>query len=263
MCNTPSKTVLPQSWMSLYTETYYNDTCISTATGFVVEATNNKKFLLTNNRHVVTGKDNQTDKCLHKLCAIPNKLKIFFNQKPNISGIYGQWIPKELNLYDNNKIPRPMWVEHPKFKGAIDVVAIELPYLDKVDYCPYILDSTFDIQLYPSDYLSVVGFPFNKKSYGYLAIWTIGFLASDIDIDHDNLPLFLIDCRTRTGQSGSPVIVHRNGGTFINKAGNSCIIVGIKSKLLDIYSGRINMESDLGYVWKLSVIREIIEQNKC
>ena len=31
-------------------------------------------------------------------------------------------------------------------------------------------------------------------------------------------------------------------------------------QLLGVYSGRISTESDLGKVWKLSVLREVVEQ---
>ena len=39
-----------------------------------------------------------------------------------------------------------------------------------------------------------------------LAIWTRGTIASEYQLDHDGLLLFLIHSRTRQGQSGSPVV---------------------------------------------------------
>jgi hypothetical protein len=30
-------------------------------------------------------------------------------------------------------------------------------------------------------------------------------------------------------------------------------------RLLGVYSGRINRESDIGYVWKIAAVREILE----
>jgi hypothetical protein len=256
-----NKEVLAQSWMSLYLEMYFNDTPLATATGFTVSH-QNKVFLITN-RHVVRGRDNITDECLDKkTCAIPNKLKITFNKKPTTEGQYGEWMHGEMDLYlDPENKQTHIWLEHPTLKTQIDVVAIELPTpATEIDYCPYDLQSNFDISLHPSDYLSVVGFPFSKRAYGYLAIWSTGFVASDLDLDFEGLPIFLIDCRTRTGQSGSPVIAHRNGGIFINNEGRSCVLSGIQSKLLGVYSGRVNHESDLGFVWKLSAIQEILSQ---
>ncbi len=43
------------------------------------------------------------------------------------------------------------------------------------------------------------------------------------------------------------------------KDGNPAIFTGQVTKFLGIYSGRINRESDLGIVWKVSAIAELIE----
>jgi hypothetical protein len=70
--------------------------------------------------------------------------------------------------------------------------------------------------------------------------------------------VFLIDCRTRKGQSGSPVIRYRNGGGIIPHD-NGAEVVSPVSKLLGLYSGRINSDSDLGVVWKTWAIAELLE----
>lgn len=75
----------------------------------------------------------------------------------------------------------------------------------------------------------------------------------------DNLPIQLIDCRTRQGQSGSPVIAYRAGGSVAMADGSSAIFTGPVERFIGIYSGRINAESDLGIVWKASAINELIQ----
>jgi hypothetical protein len=73
--------------------------------------------------------------------------------------------------------------------------------------------------------------------------------------DGSRRPVFLIDCRSRPGQSGSPVVLHHG---YHARAANS---IGFRasSELLGVYSGRINEHSDLGRVWKSSMIVELLQ----
>jgi hypothetical protein len=107
--------------------------------------------------------------------------------------------------------------------------------------------------------VSVVGFPFGKTGGGSLGIWATGFMASEPSVDYDGLPVFLIDCRSRQGQSGSPVIAYRSGGMVAMADGGSAAFSGAVCRFLGIYSGRINAESDLGIVWKASAIKELVD----
>jgi len=84
------------------------------------------------------------------------------------------------------------------------------------------------------------------------------FVASEPDIDFDNVPCFLIDCRLRPGQSGSDVIDYRSGGMVAMENGSSAAFSGPVSRFLGIHSGRINDQSDLEIVWKASAVQEIV-----
>lgn len=110
----------------------------------------------------------------------------------------------------------------------------------------------------PAESISVVGFPFGLQAGGSLAVWATGFVASEPQIDFNNLPVFLIDCRTRPGQSGSAVIIHRNGGSVAMQDGSSAIFSGPVTKFQGVYSGRINDQSDLGIVWKATAVAELV-----
>jgi hypothetical protein len=116
-----------------------------------------------------------------------------------------------------------------------------------------------EIRVAPSDYVSVVGFPFGLTGGGCLAIWATGFLATELDVDQFGMPIVLVDCRARQGQSGSAVIAHRNGGMVAMKNGDTSAFSGPVTKFIGIYSGRINTESDLGIVWKASAIKELLD----
>jgi hypothetical protein len=86
-----------------------------------------------------------------------------------------------------------------------------------------------------------------------LAIWCSGYVASEPSQDYAGQPKFLIDCRARKGQSGSPVIAYRNG-SFTDSNGGINLGSGATWLPLGVYTGRIHPEADIGVVWKWSVV---------
>ena len=239
------------SVMSLYIEMFFDDLCLGNGTGFLCKGKSGNPYLITN-RHIVTGRDQETDKCLDKkTLAIPNLLRITHNK----TGSLGQTIVTQEPLYNLDQYP--LWVEHPHLKGRADFVAVPVTQLDDVNLFFYELNSQPDIKIRVSDVVSVVGFPFGKKIEG-TAVWSTGFVASEPDMNYENLPIFLIDCRSRKGQSGSAVIAHRHDGSYSDSRGNQIFGGGVVTKFLGIYSGRINDESDLGKVWKSTAVNELL-----
>ena len=105
-----------------------------------------------------------------------------------------------------------------------------------------------EIQVGPADPVSVIGFPFGITAGGSFGVWATGFLASELNINFNNLPIVLVDYRSRHGQSGSPVLAYRVRGTVAMKNGGTSIFSGPVKKFIGVYSGRINEESDLGIV---------------
>lgn len=220
------------------------------ATGFVVQG--RRGPLLVTNRHVVTGRDQNTGQPLHKASGfVPDKL-IVHHHGPALGG----WLPCEEPLYHNQS---PRWIEHPTLGAKADFVGLPLSTVYLRSLYPFDpSDPGPPILVQPSDPLSVIGFPFGLSSEGW-PIWSTGFLASEPAIDHDGLPVFLIDCRTRQGQSGSAVIAHRNGGMVNMEGGNVAMYSGHVTRFLGIYSGRINENSDLGIVWKAKALAELVQ----
>lgn len=241
------------SFKSLLILIKFNDTVLAKGTGFIV----NSKIgpLLITNRHNVTGRHNITNKLLSKTGAIPNKITITHNKKNKI----GEWITKDENILINNEIP--LWHEHPTLQEKADFVAIALTDIHNVEILDYdITKKGPQFQCNPADTVSVIGFPFGiTGGIGSIAIWATGFIATEIAIDYEQLPIFLIDCRTRPGQSGSPVISHKNGGVVTLENGDNVIFEKPVNNLLGIYSGRINNDSDLGTVWKSTAILELVK----
>lgn len=256
-----------------------SENVLSTATGFLLEK-DEKVFLITN-KHVVTGKNTFTGELLDKNGRVPNFLKAYTYNEIERNNIIQYLFANEtiISLYKNDEPIKSekLWIEHPKYNGIIDIAAVNI-----TDYCLNRCNVIFDVNdkdctvknssfdfvkhvnynfnFKVTDDVFIVGFPFSymtTSSDGYLPIWTKGTIASEynkelvVPLDaiykgkeYFKVPGFLVDAKTREGQSGSPVIANIKDNTV----------------LLGIYSGRTNKNIDLGYVWKSKLIDEIISQ---
>ncbi len=242
--------ILKPSVQSLFLQMMLNRNNLASGTGFIANAPRGP--VLITNRHNVTGRNNTTGETLSSNGHTPDEIVIMHNKAGNL----GQWVERNEPLYDDDD--NPLWIEHPTLGATVDFVALPLTQLDDVDLHPYSLGvGDPQILVAPSDTVSVVGFPFGLSGGGALAIWATGFMATEPEINQNNLPTFLIDCRARPGQSGSAVIAHRSGGMIAMEDGGSTAFGGPVTKFLGIYSGRINAQSDLGIVWKAAAIKEL------
>jgi len=240
---------LKPSVQSLLIEMRVDGMRLSTGTAFVVNSPKGPQLIT--NRHNFTGRHQETGRPLSSTGGIPNEVVIWHNRDPQFS-----WLPVSEPLV-NGETPR--WHEHPSLGALADVVALPLTNLDQVVLYPYELyKETTDFAFGPGDAVSVIGFPFGIPAGGRLGIWATGFFASEPDVDFEGMPIQLIDCRTRQGQSGSPVLAYRGYGTATILKNNS-LVSGPIWRFIGIYSGRMNSESDLGKVWKVNAIRELIE----
>ena len=246
------------SLKSIYISILFNDIELATATGFLVKKDDNM-YLITN-RHVVTGRNNQTNKCLDEINAsIPNKLDIWF---PHKTPEEYKWSKISYELYDEND--NPLWIEHPIYRNKVDVIALKLGVFEQNLFC-YSINSSYEPIV--TDNVFIIGYPYGyniRPKEGRYAIWSTGTIASDPDLDveinGEQLPAFLIDAKTRKGQSGSPVMYHSSTG-IDRYNGGIAMWGGPITHELGIYSGRINSDSDLGYVWKWKLISEILSNN--
>jgi S1-C subfamily serine protease len=240
------------SVQSLLIQMFVRDQSLSIGTGFI--ASRGGAMYLVTNRHNLAGRRSDTNELMSpKTGAVPDTVAIAHNAAEGL----GVWTPTTEALYDADD--RPLWFEHPVHGRAVDVVALPLQVSPEVAYYAYHLDQPdLEIKISVSTDVSVVGFPFGVTSGGFVAVWTRGTIASEYELPFDNLPCFLIDARTRQGQSGSPVIFHSAGGLVQTNDGASTLM-GEVDQLLGIYSGRINSESDLGMVWRVDALREIID----
>ena len=97
-----------------------------------------------------------------------------------------------------------------------------------------------------------------------------GCIASDPIIDFRRLPCVLIDSRTTSAMSGSPVIASHTGVFMPDGQMSKNPVFGTVSKFLGIYSGRLRSDesiegdeeniSEIGIVWKASVLEAITQR---
>jgi hypothetical protein len=232
---------------SLFIETYYQQQPLGVATGFVVNK-GDAHYLITN-WHVASGRNPNNNQPLFNFADPPNKFRVWFH------GLrLGQWVAKEITVLNEGGCK--LWLEHERGQ-EIDVVAI--PFQSMIDVTLYPIDlelANFDLMLYPSSEVSIIGFPQGLTSGGKFLIWKTGHIASDIDLDWDGKPAFLIDATTKSGMSGSPVIAKRVS-IYQTSRGNQ---VGNAVKFLGVYSGREISDTgiEVGFVWKPMVISEIL-----
>ena len=236
----------------LYVEMYRDEQKAGVATGFVVKK--NDSYYLITNWHVVTCRNPYNNNRPLSTTGVvdPNILKVWFH------GLnLGNWISKEIDLI--NGTGDKLWFEH-ELGEEIDVVAVPLEISDDIKI--YDIDLTladFDLMIYPSEAVSIIGFPMGLTSGGKFPIWQTGHVASDIDIDWNGKPVFLIDATTKSGMSGSPVIAKRVS-IYQTSQGNK---VGNAVRFLGVYSGRKISASgiEVGFVWKPRVISEILSDH--
>lgn len=250
---TPRKTLIdPLSVTSLYLKLCVNGQQLSTATGFVVE--HKGKFFLITNWHVLSGRHPGTDAPLSPTAALPDEVRVAHHLKNKL----GAWRFHGENL--NNDGASPRWLLHPRGR-EVDVAALELKNISPdTQIYPFSLAlADVDIVPQPAMSVSVIGFPFGLRPNAFFPIWKTGHIATDPDLDYDGKPAFLIDATTREGMSGSPVVL-RTSGPYMTAAGHSVITSGTQTKFLGVYASRIHDDSEIGCVWRPSVILEILNQ---
>lgn len=243
---------------SLFIEMCFGETVLSTGTAFLVANNRESHCALVTNRHNVTGRHQETGECLSKTGGVPNNIVICFHKN---NDFIGEWLPLRLPLYRSDE--SPYWFEHSILGEKIDVVALNLTWGSDVRKFPYYFETELDrfgIVIGPAEPVSVIGFPFGYSSTSRFPIWTTGFLAQELSLITPENPSFLIDCRTRHGQSGSPVLAYRVGN-YRKKNGDKISSVLSPTpvwEFLGIYSGRLNSESDIGRVWHACAVADVL-----
>lgn len=240
----------------------YKDQTLSLGTGFFYELDGNS-YLITN-WHNVAGRHPQTQKLLSSSGGLPDRVRLTVSKE----GILGQWFEHELPLYTDanthTQPAKPIWLVHPTSEEKIDAVAIPFKAPKGGDLnLVNTIHSTPNMQISVSDDVFILGYPKGITGGGSFPIWKRASIATEPGLDLNSLPYMLVDTATRKGMSGAPVIAKRSGG--YSEEGGGMIIGTDGSKFIGVYSGRLGvgeMQAQLGVVWKVSAIDEIIRGKK-
>ena len=221
------------------------------ASGFFCQL-QGRTFLVTN-WHVVSGRHFQTRQALHHSRALPGSLTVHAHvmRERDTASVPSASTAFRITLLGSDGHPR--WREHPLFGADVDVIALDvggaLPLGTQV--CPIDLEKELatELQLAVMDQAFVTGFPLQASTTpNSLPIYKSGTIASEPAI-FDSQPRIYIDGKTKTGMSGSPVMVKRGG--MAGKDGHSTVE---DLRFIGVYSGRdrqepSEFEAELGIVW--------------
>ena len=151
-----------------------------------------------------------------------------------------------------------LWTEYAPLRRT-DVIALPVPR--SPDVRDYPLDrglATTDLVVPPAEPVAIIGFPFGMAASGKFPVWKTGHIASEIDLDYEGEPVFLIDATAKPGMSGSPVLAVRRGWVQTSRG---ITMGGAATRFLGVYSGATHSESDVGVVWKPSVIDAVLRKS--
>lgn len=244
-------TIAPPSFQSLYLRFKFGETQLASGTGFLAETSIGAALITA--RHNLTGRHHETSTCLHAQGGVPDAVEIFHN-----GFAHGLNVTKTEVLL--NADGTPCWMEHRTLGDSCDVAALPLQDLSGVILAPYGRQEKYpDIAVKIAEPISVVGFPMGQSAGAMYGIWCTGYIASEPSQDFAGQPKFLVDCRTRPGQSGSPVIAYRND-SFKSQHGGMTFGSGHFFRPLGVYTGRIHADADIGVVWKWSVVEDLMVQ---
>ena len=241
------------SGVSRYIRMYFGETLLASGTCFFVMSAAGP--VLVTNRHNFTGRNNITGKALANTSGIPDHAVVTLHGPGEVH--------YHIDLVDHENPEVPSWVEHPTLGAKADIVA--LPVKEMANIIGEINSVSLDNVSSQGNWhrwdvgseLQVIGYPYGQIG-GPFPIWSKGFIASEPDVDIAGLPVFLIDCRSRPGQSGSPVWARFRKGDVVTHKGKDYQAKETMNYFLGVYSGRLRGDSDLGMVWKRSCIEEIV-----
>ncbi len=241
------------SGVSRHIRMYFGQTLLSNGTCFFVMSADGP--MLVTNRHNFTGRNNITGRPLHSKCGIPDHAVVTLHGPAEVH--------YHIDLVDHADPELPAWTEHPTLGAKADLVALPVKEMANIigDANSVSLDGVssqanwhrWDV----GSELQVIGYPYGQIG-GPFPIWSKGFIASEPDVDIADLPMFLIDCRSRPGQSGSPVWARFKRGDVVTYKGKDYQAKNSSNYFLGVYSGRLRSDSDLGIVWKRSCIEELV-----
>lgn len=222
-------------------------------TGFVV-LHGDLPYLVTAG-HNLRGRHWLTGALLDAGYGTPDNLIVYHTWQKELATYYS---PRIEPLYDEDG---PLWRTHPDLP-VCDVVALPLTRLIESELRPYAVADIDWASMIVGDPVNIVGYPYAPQVEAGNAVTTRGYVASEPTFEYGNNPIYLIDCRAREGQSGSPVrrqdAANEEHVVEAVSADGSTRLLRELTGLVGVYSGRLSRDSDLGIAWKPNVVAEVL-----
>jgi len=235
---------------------------ISTATGFIGKK--ERRYYLITNKHVVTGKHPTTNLLLDEKGRVPAYLKFEIpalkRDGEKIVKIQGKQILPFPIYNDVVSILDSLWVEYPN-DPTVDLACMDITEKILPIISQGYVDMAFDLdnfEEYPFKVMErviVVGFPARESTLpNNFLVYKSAYIASEPDVTNLK-PYILIDGKTKSGMSGSPVVVHHSPEASAGPKGLELRFN--KYSLIGLYSGRdvtdkTLTEAELGLMWPIS-----------
>lgn len=234
---------------------YFDDTLLASGTSFIWSR--NKKYWIISNWHNFSGKNTETGNHLSKTGGEPNNISISLNLK----NMLGNRVDEKFQIRDSNNLP--LWIVHPKFGNKIDISALQIEPNESWDLYPINEIPSRNLSISVGNDVYILGYPLDIEPGGF-PIWKRGSIASEPEVFSEERRYILVDSASRPGMSGSPVI-RRSWNTHSLDDGSTVVSSGAATKLIGVYSGRIESHSpldlQLGMVWPINYIHEILDEN--
>lgn len=256
----------------------FNDLIISEATGFFYSGIfNNKPNLwLITNWHVLTGRNAENpNKILHTEKALPNRIRI---QVLLLNGINEILMHEQfITYYGKNK--EALWYQH-QDKNLVDIAVLNMgteftmlhPLIKGING----LANQDDMAVNIGNDVYILGYPLAFRHFADTPIWKKGSIASEPHLETpDSKHKIVIDATTRSGMSGSPVIM-RASTHYLSESGEVKSHPGA-ARFIGVYASRpppslprgispqvanylntADGRHELGYVYKSGLVGQII-----
>ncbi|AZP14783.1 hypothetical protein EJC51_00535 [Streptomyces aquilus] len=260
-----------QSWSRSYGDA--KDKLLGPATGFLIGVPGD--YCLVTAWHVFSGRRSDDGEIMREDALCPDFVRVHFAGEAD-DGF--QPVIQQYELYDEEFQHGPRW--RSPADRRVDIAALHIGAAPEgvveafmPNTWPTLRDlfpperraaqgseADIDLPLRITDKLFVLGFPFGDVGTWPFAVWTVAPVASEPLACWNNLPGFLLDSRTREGQSGAPVLMHIRPGEPVVVGGEAIVHDESVTALVGVYSGRIHKESDLGKVWTVDALFELVPE---
>ncbi len=286
----------PLSYTTTKISVFRDAALLSSATGFVYRFAGH--YFLVTNYHVLSGTHPATGAVLSRFGATPNRIEfhVAVASPVNEPGKVGEGLffkPMSVPIVDNSELPlwfddRPSGRQNDYAVMSLEPLLPELAQggvslraiqggrvtlkrgVEKPKSESDLLRADSAQHFYPSvgSTVFVLGYPLGIDSTGIFPIWKGATIASE-PFAGVTLPsgqyenLFYIDGTTKSGMSGSPVIVIGNAGDLFYTEDNVVVeFATAESFLIGVYAGRDGLTNDeyelsLGRVWKVSALEAL------